>query len=91
MTKQTQQTSTTSYRQTLLSGAEETYRQRCYEYLKRKAATDGEAMKALGIKDVNCYRPERTRLYQQGKLERLPKRICTVSSRTCYVWRAKKQ
>jgi hypothetical protein len=52
-------------------------------------ATDGEAMRSLGVKDVNCYRPERTRLFQDGYLKCVGKRVCTVSGRTCKVWTAK--
>ena len=83
-------TSAASYRQTILSGAESTYRQRCYRYLLTHEATDGEAMQALGVKDVNCYRPERTRLYQAGKLWCVGKRRCRVSGRICKVWSARK-
>ena len=53
-------------------------------------ATDGEAMRDLNIKDVNCYRPERTRLFQAGKLFCVGKRRCMVSGRVCKVWTARK-
>lgn len=89
--KRIQDTSTASYRQTKLLGDEATYRERCLAYLKTHEATDGEAMRDLCVKDVNCYRPERTRLYQAGALEKIGKRVCEVSGRTCIVWRAVKK
>jgi hypothetical protein len=88
--KRIQTTSTESYRQTKLLGDEATYRQRCLTYLRAHEATDGEAMRDIGVKDVNCYRPERTRLFQAGKLECVGKRVCLVSGRTCKVWRTVK-
>jgi hypothetical protein len=87
--KRVQSTSTDSYRQTVLCGDEATYRERCLAYLANHEATDGEAMRALDVKDVNCYRPERTRLFQDGYLKCVGKRVCTVSGRTCKVWTAK--
>ena len=88
--KNIQETSRDSLHQVISSGQEATYRERCLQYLQTHEATDGEAMQALHIKDVNCYRPERTRLYQAGLLEKVEKRKCKVSGRTCIVWRTKR-
>jgi len=87
--KNVQSTSRESFSQVVSSGSEATYRERCLAYLSAHEATDGEAMRDLGVKDVNCYRPERTRLYQAGLLEKVEKRNCNVSGRQCIVWRAK--
>ncbi len=88
MGKQIRMTSVFAFAQFQASGGEDTWRERCLSYLKNHEATDGEAMRDLGVQDVNCYRPVRTRLAQAGLLQSVGRRRCEVTGKVCMVWTA---
>ena len=52
--------------------------------------TDSEIMRCLGYNIPNSVRPRRKELYNAGLIIANGKRKCSITGRTCYTWRAKK-
>jgi len=49
--------------------------------------TDRELCKIMGVTDPNFIRPRRKELLDKSFIIESGKRVCTVTGKTCYIWR----